>query len=71
MPSWLYFGETITLTGPSMPVLLCENMIDELPDISGDITFSPKVSIGINSGQMISGNIGFGGLAPAGLYRNR
>ncbi|MBK9658878.1 MAG: response regulator [Chitinophagaceae bacterium] len=32
--------------------------IAELPNESGDIFFSPKVSIGINSGEMISGNIG-------------
>ena len=32
--------------------------IQELPNESGDIFFSPKVSIGINSGEMISGNIG-------------
>ncbi|MEO7983084.1 MAG: adenylate/guanylate cyclase domain-containing protein [Bacteroidota bacterium] len=32
--------------------------ITELPNESGNIFFSPKVSIGINSGEMISGNIG-------------
>jgi adenylate cyclase len=32
--------------------------IEELPEETGNITFSPKVSIGINSGEMISGNIG-------------
>ncbi len=32
--------------------------IAELPNESGDIFFAPKVSIGINSGEMISGNIG-------------
>ncbi|MFZ1533817.1 MAG: adenylate/guanylate cyclase domain-containing protein [Chitinophagaceae bacterium] len=32
--------------------------IAALPNESGDIFFSPKVSIGINSGEMISGNIG-------------
>jgi class 3 adenylate cyclase/FixJ family two-component response regulator len=32
--------------------------IAELPNESGNIFFSPKVSIGINSGEMISGNIG-------------
>ena len=32
--------------------------IDKLPNESGNIFFAPKVSIGINSGEMISGNIG-------------
>jgi len=32
--------------------------IEELPNETGNIFFAPKVSIGINSGEMISGNIG-------------
>ena len=32
--------------------------IEKLPSVSTAITFSPKVSIGVNSGEMISGNIG-------------
>ncbi|HEX5651504.1 MAG TPA: adenylate/guanylate cyclase domain-containing protein [Chitinophagaceae bacterium] len=32
--------------------------IEELPKESGTVPFSPKVSIGINCGEMISGNIG-------------
>lgn len=32
--------------------------IEALPNESGNIFFAPKVSIGINSGEMISGNIG-------------
>lgn len=32
--------------------------IDKLPALSEGFTFEPKVSIGINSGEMISGNIG-------------
>jgi adenylate cyclase len=32
--------------------------IEKLPPLSEAISFSPKVSIGINSGEMISGNIG-------------
>jgi adenylate cyclase len=32
--------------------------IQTLPNESGNIFFTPKVSIGINSGEMISGNIG-------------
>ena len=38
--------------------LTVRKKILELPNESGDIFFSPKVSIGINSGEMISGNIG-------------
>jgi len=38
------------------------NRIEELPNESGNIFFAPKVSIGINSGEMISGNIGSGTL---------
>jgi class 3 adenylate cyclase/FixJ family two-component response regulator len=32
--------------------------IEKLPPFSEQVTFTPKVSIGINSGEMISGNIG-------------
>ena len=32
--------------------------IEKLPDESGNVSFNPKVSIGINSGEMVSGNIG-------------
>ena len=32
--------------------------IEDLPEFHEDIDFTPKVSIGINSGEMISGNIG-------------
>jgi class 3 adenylate cyclase len=35
----------------------CSN-IETLPKESNDITFLPQVSIGINSGELISGNIG-------------
>ena len=38
--------------------LATRKMIDELPNSSNSITFSPRVTIGVNSGQMISGNIG-------------
>jgi len=38
--------------------LVVRNKIEELPNESGNIFFAPKVSIGINSGEMISGNIG-------------
>jgi class 3 adenylate cyclase len=38
--------------------LAVRKRIEELPNETGDIFFSPKVSIGINSGEMISGNIG-------------
>ena len=43
--------------------LAVRKMIEELPNESGstehgEVFFSPKVSIGVNSGEMISGNIG-------------
>ena len=38
--------------------LAVRKRIEELPNESKDIFFSPNVSIGINSGEMISGNIG-------------
>jgi len=38
--------------------LAVRKKIAELPNQSADIFFSPNVSIGINSGEMISGNIG-------------
>lgn len=38
--------------------LATRKAIDEMPKTDNDITFSPRVTIGINSGQMISGNMG-------------
>jgi class 3 adenylate cyclase/ActR/RegA family two-component response regulator len=38
--------------------LAVRKKIEELPNESGNIFFAPKVSTGINSGEMISGNIG-------------
>lgn len=38
--------------------LAVRKKIQDLPVEEGEITFAPKVSIGINSGEMISGNIG-------------
>jgi len=38
--------------------LAVRKKIEELPNETGNIFFAPKVSIGINSGEMISGNIG-------------
>ena len=38
--------------------LAVRQKIDALPEVPGNINFKPKVSIGINSGEMISGNIG-------------
>ncbi len=38
--------------------LAIRKKISDLPNTTGDIFFSPQVSIGINSGEMVSGNIG-------------
>jgi class 3 adenylate cyclase/AmiR/NasT family two-component response regulator len=38
--------------------LAVRSQIEKLPNETGNIFFSPKVSIGVNSGEMISGNIG-------------
>ncbi len=38
--------------------IIARTEIEKLPALSENISFSPKVSIGINSGEMISGNIG-------------
>ncbi|OMP29899.1 response regulator [Mangrovimonas sp. DI 80] len=38
--------------------LAVRNKINSLPQMSNDLTFTPKVSIGIKSGEVISGNIG-------------
>lgn len=38
--------------------LAIKTKITTLPSVSDNIPFTPKVSIGINSGEMISGNIG-------------
>ena len=38
--------------------LAVRQKISDLPEVLGNIQFKPKVSIGINSGEMISGNIG-------------
>lgn len=42
--------------------LAVRKKVAELPNESGDVNFAPNVSIGINSGEMISGNIGSGSL---------
>jgi len=38
--------------------LAVRTQIEKLPTLSDTVSFSPKVSIGINTGEMISGNIG-------------
>lgn len=38
--------------------LAVRTQIGKLPTLSGHISFTPEVTIGINSGEMISGNIG-------------
>jgi adenylate cyclase len=38
--------------------LAVRNKINKLPSLKGEFPFNPKVSIGIKSGEMISGNIG-------------
>jgi len=38
--------------------LAVRNKIDNLPELRDHVTFQPKVSIGVHSGEMISGNIG-------------
>jgi adenylate cyclase len=38
--------------------LAVRSQIDKLPSLNEHVHFTPKVSIGINSGEMISGNIG-------------
>ena len=42
--------------------LAVRKKIAELPNETGTVSYAPKVSIGINSGVMISGNIGSGTL---------
>jgi adenylate cyclase len=38
--------------------LAVRNKVNSLPQLNPEVSFTPQVSIGINSGEMISGNIG-------------
>ena len=38
--------------------LSVRNKINELPQVADNVKFKPNVSVGINSGEMVSGNIG-------------
>jgi class 3 adenylate cyclase len=38
--------------------LAVKNSLNDLPEIAGEKEFKPKISIGIHSGEMVSGNIG-------------
>lgn len=38
--------------------LAVRNQIDKMPEMAHPVPFTPKLSIGLNSGEMISGNIG-------------
>ncbi|HMU45207.1 MAG TPA: adenylate/guanylate cyclase domain-containing protein [Chitinophagaceae bacterium] len=38
--------------------LTVRQKIEELPEVTGNASFKPHVTIGVNSGEMISGNIG-------------
>jgi adenylate cyclase len=42
--------------------LAVRSQVEKLPRLTSNVSYSPRVSIGINSGEMISGNIGSGNL---------
>jgi adenylate cyclase len=48
--------------------LAVREQLNKLPDETGGLDFKPNVSIGIHSGEMISGNIGSTSLKRLGLY---
>lgn len=52
------FKEDFHLDRALDAALAVRNAIDSLPVLSENITFTPKVSIGINCGEMVCGNIG-------------
>jgi class 3 adenylate cyclase len=51
--------------------LAVRNEIAKLPALDEEISFRPNVTIGINSGEMISGNIGSASLRRFRLYSHR
>lgn len=57
MPLWPFSGG-YHLDRAIDAALAVRNKINALPDVDGKEIFRPKVSIGIKSGEMISGNIG-------------
>ena len=51
--------------------LAVRSQINKLPTLHEHVDFTPKVSIGINSGEMISGNIGSSSLRRLDYHRYR
>lgn len=58
MQSWRFFRGDYHLDRAIDASLAVRTKINSLPKFEDEFSFTPKVSIGINSGEMISGNIG-------------